>query len=63
MGAVHLVFCACDGDFDGQLSLEEFVGPVCEAVGKCRVFAEGGVNYVSSADGVLCTTVFTRLQA
>ena len=35
---------------------------VCEAVGKLRVFAVGGVNYVSSADGVLFTSVFHKFS-
>merc|ERR1711976_695513 len=30
---INLVFCACDqGDHDGDLTLEEWMGPVCETV-------------------------------
>ena len=30
---INLVFCACDqGDHDGDLTLEEWMGPVCENV-------------------------------
>ena len=37
--------------------IHQLLDIVCEAVGKLRVFAVGGVNYVSSAGGVLFTSV------
>merc|ERR1719189_782168 len=30
---INLVFCVCDNDGDFQLTLDEYLGPVCEAVG------------------------------
>merc|ERR550534_1800584 len=30
---INLVFCSCDNDGDFQLTLDEYLGPVCEAVG------------------------------
>jgi len=30
---IKLVFCSCDNDGDFQLNLDEYLGPVCEAVG------------------------------
>merc|ERR1712066_183928 len=47
---IHLVFCACDTDGDFQLSLDEFLRPVCEAVGFFMFHHENSENDFTSTD-------------
>jgi len=50
---IHLVFCACDTPYNGgdfQLSLDEFLSPVCEAVGFFMFHHENSEDDFTSAD-------------
>ena len=56
---IHLVFCACDqGDHDGSLTLEEWLGPVCENVND-HLFgyqvSEDDFNGADADDDGICT--------
>jgi len=47
---INLVFCACDNDGDFQLSVDEYLGPVCEAVGVYMFDHENDENEFNIAD-------------
>ena len=56
---INLVFCACDqGDHDGDLTLDEWMGPVCENVNDhlfgYQVSEDDFNNADANGDGV-CT--------
>jgi hypothetical protein len=48
---IHMVFCACDTDYtDYALTLDEYLTPVCEAVGFFMFHHENSANDFTNAD-------------